>query len=75
MTWAKAKDEANKTFIVQASLLIITYNHKNIFIVQATVPDLIQFTINLAPWLWIIIMDENDGVGTSMDRAYSRQCH
>jgi hypothetical protein len=27
---------ANKTFIVQASLTIVTYKHENIFIVQAT---------------------------------------
>jgi hypothetical protein len=32
MTLAKA----NKTFIVQALLTVITYNHQNIFIVQAT---------------------------------------
>ncbi len=31
MTVAKAKARANKTFIVQASLTIITYDHQNIF--------------------------------------------
>jgi hypothetical protein len=36
MTLAKAKSGADKTFIVQASLTIVTYNHQNIFIVQAT---------------------------------------
>jgi hypothetical protein len=36
MTLAKAKARANKTFIVQASLAIITYDHQNIFIVEAT---------------------------------------
>jgi hypothetical protein len=33
----KAKARANKTFIVQASLMIVTHNHQNIIIVQATV--------------------------------------
>jgi hypothetical protein len=36
MTLAKAKARANETFIVQASLMIVTYDHQNIFIVQAT---------------------------------------
>jgi len=37
MTLAKAKAlRANEIFIVQASLTIITYDHQNIFIVQAT---------------------------------------
>jgi len=31
-----AKARPNKTFIVQALLSIISYNHQNIFIVQAT---------------------------------------
>jgi hypothetical protein len=35
MALAKAKAMANKTFIVQASLTIVTNNHQNIFIVQA----------------------------------------
>ncbi len=33
---AKVKAWANKTLIVQASLMIVTYDHPNIFIVQAT---------------------------------------
>ncbi len=37
MTLAKAKAKTNETFIAQASLLIVTYNHKNMFIGQATV--------------------------------------
>jgi hypothetical protein len=41
MTLAKAKARANETFRVQASLTIftydLTYDHQNIFIVQATV--------------------------------------
>jgi hypothetical protein len=37
MTLAKAKAKTNETFIVQASLTIVTYNHKNMFIAQATV--------------------------------------
>ncbi len=36
MTLATAKAKTNETFIVQASLTIITYNCQNIFIVQAT---------------------------------------
>ncbi len=36
MTQAKAKVTANKTFILQTSLSIVTYKHQNIFIVQAT---------------------------------------
>jgi hypothetical protein len=36
MTLAKAKAKTNETFIVQASLTIITYNRQKIFIVQAT---------------------------------------
>jgi hypothetical protein len=36
MTLAKAKAKTNKTFIVQASLTIVTYDHQNMFIVQAT---------------------------------------
>ena len=36
MTLAKAKAKTNETFKVQASLMIVTYNCKNMFIVQAT---------------------------------------
>ncbi len=36
MTLAKAKAETNETFIVQASLTIVTYDRQNMFIVQAT---------------------------------------
>jgi hypothetical protein len=36
MTLAKVKAKANKTFKVQASLTVITYDCQNIFIVQAT---------------------------------------
>ncbi len=36
MTLAKAKAKTNETFIVQASLTIVTYDHLNMFIVQAT---------------------------------------
>ncbi len=36
MTLEKAKARAKETFIVQASLTIVTYNRQNIFIVQAT---------------------------------------
>jgi hypothetical protein len=36
MTLAKAKAKTNETFIVKASLTIVTYDRQNIFIVQAT---------------------------------------
>jgi hypothetical protein len=36
MILAKAKAKTNETFIVQASLTIVTYDRKNVFIVQAT---------------------------------------
>ncbi len=37
MTVAKARARANKTVIVQASLMMVTYDHQNIYIVKATV--------------------------------------
>jgi hypothetical protein len=43
MTLAKAETRVNKTFIVQASLTIVTYNCQNIFIVQATGVHVISF--------------------------------
>jgi hypothetical protein len=36
MTPSKAKAKTNETFIVQASLTIVTYDRQNMFIVQAT---------------------------------------
>ncbi len=36
MILAKVSARANETFIIQASLTIITYDCQNIFIVQAT---------------------------------------
>jgi hypothetical protein len=36
MTLTEAKARANKTFIVKASLMIVSYDRHNIFIVQAT---------------------------------------
>ncbi len=36
MALAKAKARASKTFIVQASLMLVTYDRQNIFIVHAT---------------------------------------
>ncbi len=36
MTLAKAKAKTYETFIEQASLMLITYNRQNMFIVQAT---------------------------------------
>jgi hypothetical protein len=35
-TLAKAKAKTNETFIIQVSLMIIIYDHQNMFIVQAT---------------------------------------
>ena len=47
MTLAKAKAKTNETFIVQASLTIVTYDLKNMFIVQAPgrlpKPDVVHF--------------------------------
>ncbi len=34
MTLAKAKAKTNETFIVHASLMIVTYDHQNMFIVH-----------------------------------------
>jgi hypothetical protein len=36
MTLAKAYAKTNETFIVQASLTLVTYDRQNMFIVQAT---------------------------------------
>jgi hypothetical protein len=36
LTLAKVKARANKKFIVQASLVIVTYDRQNFFIAQAT---------------------------------------
>ncbi len=36
MTLEKAKAKTNETFIVQASLMIVSYDRQNMFIVQAT---------------------------------------
>jgi hypothetical protein len=42
MTLAKAKAKSSETFIVQASLIIVTYDRHNMFIVQATGPAAIK---------------------------------
>jgi hypothetical protein len=42
MTLAKAKAKTNETFIVQASLMIVTYDCQNMFIVQATGVNVIK---------------------------------
>jgi hypothetical protein len=47
MTLAKAKAKTNETFIVQASLTIITYDHQNIFIAQATGVKQLQFSADV----------------------------
>ncbi len=41
-TQAKAQAKTSETFIVLASLTIVTYNLKNMFIVQATGDNLIK---------------------------------
>ncbi len=51
MTLAKAKVDANETFVAQASLTIITYDCQNIFIVHATV-----FSIILSITMLAVIM-------------------
>jgi hypothetical protein len=43
MTLAKAKAKTNETFIVQASLMIVTYDRQNMFIVQATGQQIICY--------------------------------
>jgi hypothetical protein len=43
MTLAKAKAKTNEALKVQASLTIITYDHQNMFIVQATGQQLISY--------------------------------
>ncbi len=47
MALAKAKVRANKTFIVQASISIVTYDRQNIFIVQATEALALSHSANL----------------------------
>ena len=49
MTEDKAKAKTNETFIVQASLTIVTYDHKNMFIVQATDMCYGKVSSNLTP--------------------------
>ncbi len=47
MTLAKAKAWTIKTFIVQASPMIVTYDCQNIFIVQATVHNVIKLFMSV----------------------------
>jgi hypothetical protein len=49
MTLAKAKARANETFIVQASLRIVTYDCQNSFIVQAPSFMNHKFCANFTP--------------------------
>ncbi len=51
MTLAKAKAKTNETFIVQASLMIVTYNRQNMFIVQATGDSVVNLSLLFMPWL------------------------
>jgi hypothetical protein len=44
MILAKAKERANRTFIVQASLITITYDHQNIFIAQGKGDNVIKLS-------------------------------
>ncbi len=46
MTLAKSKAKTKETFIVQGSLTIVTYDHKNMFIVQHTG----QMRNYICPW-------------------------
>ncbi len=47
MTLAKAKAKTNETFKVQASLMIATYDRKNMFIVQALM-SMLSFALSLS---------------------------
>ncbi len=42
MTLVKAKAKTNETFIVQVSLMIITYDRQNMYVVQAPVACIIN---------------------------------
>jgi len=53
MTLAKAKAKTNETFIVQVSLTIVTYNFKNMFIVQATECFSLASISTLVQYLWV----------------------
>ncbi len=54
MTLAKARGKTNETFIVQTSLMIVTYGCQNMFIVQATginvPPPVLKITID---FIWL----------------------
>jgi hypothetical protein len=54
MTLAKARGKTNETFIVQASLTIVTYGCQNMFIVKVTginvPPPVLKITID---FIWL----------------------
>ncbi len=68
MTLAKAKARANETFIVQAPLTIVTYDHQNIFIVHATGSAKMQATaiVKVAMIVWATL---GNGTESALNRA------
>ncbi len=52
MTLAKAKLRAYETYIVQASITIVTYDHQNTFIVQATGDSVTRKLNKILPNIW-----------------------
>jgi hypothetical protein len=47
MILSKANAKTNVTFIVQVSLMIVTYDCQNMFIEEATGPSCVNFSIQL----------------------------
>ncbi len=74
-TLTKAKARANETFIVQASLMIVTYDCQNIFIVQATDVALPRSTLwlNLA-WFFVLLKNRVDLVTSTSDGKEPKCC-
>jgi hypothetical protein len=68
MTPAEAKARANETFIVQAPLTIVTYNHQNIFKVHATGSAKMQATV-MAKVAMIVWATLGNGRESALNRA------
>jgi hypothetical protein len=66
-TLAKAKAETNETFIVQASLTIVTYDHQNMFIVKATFRISATYGIRTTSHREILYFNDDDEAG---DRVF-----
>jgi hypothetical protein len=75
MTLAKT----NETFIVQASLTIVTYDHKNMFIVQATdykpVKQVVNDTVILPPLVFpVAFIQEKSDLKLYLHGQFFVQC-